>query len=71
MVADRTVGENSRNLDPYWGADNLARNIEDLKKELPRFPASTQFLAWALSNEVQKFGTVQQVQGTGAKLRHI
>jgi hypothetical protein len=29
------VGENSRNLDPYWEAGNLARNIEDLKKELP------------------------------------
>ena len=45
VVADRTAGEDSQNSDPYWEADTLVRNIEDLKKELPQFPASTQFLA--------------------------
>ena len=64
------VAEDSQNLDPYWVADNLAHNIEDLRQELPRIPVSTQFLAQAPSNEVQNFGPAQQVQGTGAKLRH-
>ena len=45
VVADRMVGVEPQNLDPYSEEDNLARNIEDLKKELPQFPASTQFLA--------------------------